>query len=167
LVQLAAGALRRPGGTIARTYPNSAMREAAFRFFENEDVPVEAIGEGSWSATARRCAELRNIVVALDNTSLCLPDRAGRRGFGPVGSYHRMTKGVLAMNALAFDRSGCVLGLLDQQFWVRQFGRIRRPKGGSKSDTRPVEQRESHAWVRALTACTARIRTHQTSLRNA
>lgn len=160
LVQLAAGALNRPGGAIAKTYEKSADREAAFRFCENEAIAVEAIGNSVYEAAARRCAKHRVVIVSADLVSLCLRDPSGRRGFGPVGSHHRMTTGVQVMNALAVERDGGTIGLLDQQWWVRSFERIHQRKRNSKSDKRPPEVRETYAWVRTLRASEARLREH-------
>jgi hypothetical protein len=157
LVQLAAGAMRGPGGTITKTYAKAADREAAFRFVENDGVDVQAIGESVYSAAARRCAQRRQVVVAADIVTLCLPDPDRRRGFGPVGSYHRMTTGVQVMNSLALERHGGTIGLLDQQWWVRKYGRIHLSKRNSKSDKRPAEARETHAWVRTLRASATRL----------
>ena len=160
LLQMAAAAASRPSGTITGTFKLAADREGAFRFVENDDIDPSAIGAAVYEAAAKRSATERVIVVPVDETSLCLRDPEGQRGFGPVGSYHRMATGIQVMSALAVKRDGSTIGLLDQEWWVRGWGRIRRPKGGSKADPRPPEERETYYWVRTLRAAAARMSQH-------
>src|SRR5262249_25493213 len=156
----AAAAAARPSGTITGTFKGSATREAAFRFVENEEVSAEAIANAVYTATAKRSANECLIAVPVDQTSLSLPDRDGKRGFGPIGSHNYIATGVHVMNALAVSRDGATIGLLDQQWWVRDRKKIHRRDRSSKSDRRPFEKRESFFWVRALRAASARLREH-------
>ena len=160
LVRVAAGALRGPTGTITGTFKGTAEREAAFRFVENESVDVAAIAEASYSSTARRCAEASWVSVPVDQTSLSVRDTDGTRGFGPIGSHASyVATGVHVMNTLAVGRDGATVGLLDQQWWVRPP----KKRGRRSHDGRPLHERESHCWVKALAAAKHRIETHAPS----
>ena len=129
-----------------------------FVVVENDGVGVAAIADAMHAAAARRCRNQRLVVVPMDESSLSLPDPRGTRGFGPVGTHHKMTTGMHVISALAVDRDGTPLGLLDQQWWVRSKVRVPDHKGGSKRDPRPPEARESFNWVRSLRAASARLR---------
>lgn len=157
LVQIAAAAAARPDGRITRTFKSSASREAAFRFVENEDIAAEAIGNAAYSATAKRCATDRLIAVPLDQCSLSVPDSRGKYGFGPIGNHNYVATGIHVMNALAVNRDGATIGLLDQQWWVRAKQKIQRRSRSSKFDRRPREERETYYWVRAMKATTERL----------
>jgi Transposase DNA-binding/Transposase DDE domain len=163
LVDIAAAAAARPGGTITGTFQTCASREAAFRFVENEGVSAEAIASAVYTAAARRSSRERVIAVPVDQTSLSLPDRDGRYGFGPIGNHSYIATGIHVMNALAVSRDGATIGLLDQQWWVRGKRKIHRRDRSSKSDRRPFSQRESFFWVRALKAASARLSEHAPS----
>src|SRR5688572_28813199 len=71
-----------------------------------------------------------------------------------------MTTGVNVMTALAVERDGGTIGLLDQHSWVRP----KKPNGylrvGSKADPRPPEKRESDYWLRAMRGCLTRLHDH-------
>jgi len=165
LVQVAADAARRPNGTITGTLKGGARREGAFRLVENDDVDPSAIARSSHEATARRCAGKRAVIVPVDCTTISLSDPCGERGFGPVGAHFYTATGIQIMSALALDRDGTPLGLVAQRGWVRDPKRVHRPKGGSKSDPRPREQRESYHWVHVLRDASARLREEDSGCR--
>src|SRR5262245_28738740 len=113
LIRLAAGVACRPGGTVTGVFETSAAREAAFRFLENEDIRRESVAQAAFAATARNCrAEL--VYVAVDQSSLTLGDRAGKRQLGRVGNTLVTSRGLQVMTALAVDPAGAPVGLVAQ-----------------------------------------------------
>ena len=58
----------------------------AFRFLRNAHVGVGALARSSHGATMTRCREERMVFVAVDQCSLGLTDRQGKKDFGPVGT---------------------------------------------------------------------------------
>lgn len=146
LVRLAAGLHARPAGRLTRVYRSAAEREAAFRFVENRSIDPAAIACASHRATARLCASEPMVYVAIDSSSLVLVDRKQNK-FGPIGSFNDNThRGMLAMSALAVDVRGTTLGTTALEWWLR--GEDRCPEWSV--DRRPLEQRESSLWGRAI-----------------
>lgn len=89
VVEVAARALERPAGTVTGVVRDEAAREAAFRLLRNVHVSVEALARSSHSATLRRCPDGETVFVALDQCSLAITDRTGKKilvrlGQGPT-----------------------------------------------------------------------------------
>ena len=78
-VELAARAAERPGGTVTGVVQGEAAREGAFRFLRNTHVGVRALACSSHDATIERSRDEQMVFVALDQCSLGLTDRLGRR----------------------------------------------------------------------------------------
>lgn len=143
-VALAARVVERPGGTVTGVVRGEAAREGAFRFLRNAQVSVAALGRSSHDATLRRCASERVVFVAVDQCSLGLTDRLGKKDFGPVGTKaEAQTRGIQAMTALAIGESGRVLGVCGQRWWRRRDEKS--PRFGQ--DRRPMRERESSLWA--------------------
>ncbi len=134
-----------PGGRITQVCETDATREAAFRWVRNEGVDVRALRRSSAGATVRRCAGERFVYVAVDQSSVCVVDRAKTKGFGHVGSKN-VSRGLHAMTALAVSESGATLGLVGQDWWSR----LDQPSPAFSSDRRPLEERESSLWLTTM-----------------
>jgi hypothetical protein len=143
-VELAARAVERPRGTVTGVVQGEAAREAAFRFLSNAHVGVGALARSSHGATIERSRDERMVFVALDQCSLGLTDRLGKKDFGPVGTKPSAgVRGLQAMTALAINESGRVLGVCGQRWWRRSDEKSPR----FTRDKRPVHQRESSLWA--------------------
>jgi hypothetical protein len=160
LVAIAAAVASRPGGTVTRTIRGSASKEGAFRFLESRKVRDDAIATALFESTGVRCTS-RTTYVAVDQTDLSFVDRKRVRGLGPVCYRNSSERRALhAMNALALDQAGTVVGLLHQQLWLRPEEATpgkRKYRRNPQQDRRPAEQRESWQWVRCLRAAKGRI----------
>jgi hypothetical protein len=152
LVALAARAAERPGGRVTDVFSTVAEREGVYRLLENPGLSHDAVAGAANGAAAQRSSSHREIIVALDGSSLSLKDPSGRRGLGPVGTRSAGALGVLVMSALAISPRGTPLGVLDQRYWTRSALPPIKPtrRRGSKHDKRPRETRESFVWVEAM-----------------
>ena len=74
---MAAAIAKRPAGRVTQAFVTSAEREGTYRFIEKDAIDPKAIGESSHRATAKRRVGLPFVVVALDASSLNLPDPTG------------------------------------------------------------------------------------------
>lgn len=157
VVRIAAGALKRPGSTVARTFGRTAAAEAAFRFVENDAVPVDELASAAHRATARRCAQWSTVIVPIDGTSLRVQDPRDLRGLGPLSSLTDKARGIQALHAIAVAPTGATLGVLGREFWLRS--RTATTASGFKS-SRPRTQRESYRWVTMLQSVTEQMKTH-------
>lgn len=155
LVTVAAAAAMHPGGTVTSVMRSSAEKEGAFRFIENERVVPLSLTDSMGRSTARLCDEEPLVFVSIDQSDLTFTDRLGIRGLGPDNTKLSKTKRTTqVMSALAVDARGVPLGLVDQQWWIRETKR----SPVFRSDKRPATARESYNWVRVVDACDERFR---------
>lgn len=119
LIDLTATLARRPHGTIARTYQDSAQRQAAYDLLSNPSVRQSELVASTARATARRCEGLEYVFVAVDGTGVTLADQSKTKPLGSIGKRSFPTRGLLAFDALAIAPNGTTLGLLDVRFWAR------------------------------------------------
>lgn len=147
LVQIAVSVAERPRGCVTQVISDSAAREGAFRFIENDQVSSAAIGRATHLATAKRCAPHDVMIVAVDQATLTLTDRVGKPGFGRTGpgGVSKITGGFQVMSASAVREDGIVEGLLAQEW----FARTHKVPDHS-NDRRPLATRESGLWQRAI-----------------
>jgi len=146
LLKLASAFAECPAGAVTKVV-NGAAREAAFRFVENEAIESTAIAAASHRAAARRMETTIEAIVPIDQTSLKLTDRVGKRGFGRVGTptEGKSSRGFQVMTALGVGANGVTQGVLGQQWWARaDFS------PHSNRDRRSPEARESIMWRRAI-----------------
>ena len=161
LVAVAAAAAARPSGTVTGAISDIAAKEGAFRFLESDRISNEAIRVALFDSTAVRCSS-QTTYVAVDQTDLSFVDRKQVRGLGPVCFRNSAERRALhVMSALALDEGGTVVGLLDQQMWLRPEEPTpgkRKYRRNAQADRRPAEQRESWQWVLTLRAAMGRLR---------
>lgn len=108
-------------------------------------------GERAGGRTGGRAAG-RDVAVIQDTSEIAVGGVAlGRAGFGPVGKGGA-TRGVLVHAAIAVDRDGALLGLVDERVWTRE--------GGEKQNdrNRPFAEKESHRWLKTSEAAAARLK---------
>ncbi len=147
LVRMAARAAANPAGRITQVFADSAEREAAFRFVENDAADTAAIGEAAHRGCAARCAEYPYVFVPADGSSLNLTDRQRKKRLGVVGARSIGARGLQVMTAIAVSPEGVPLGICGQVFWARQ----KRSRGsGKKHDRRRVQQKETRHWLTVM-----------------
>ena len=143
LVAMAAGAALRPSGKVSAVFDRSRDREGAYDFLENAHVDADAVAASVFDATLKRATGNKVVFVAIDGSSLSLPDGAGSKGFGPVGSPNCPATGLIMMNALATTRDGVPLGLIDQIWWSRPpRDNLTRAERLRRNASRPFEEKE-------------------------
>ncbi len=145
LVSLATGVAESPGGTITRVFGESADREAAYRFLENEDIDPVEIGRAGLRSCLGRTKGLPYFLVPVDGSSITLTDREGAFGFGAIGARKFPARGLEVISAIGVSPEGTPLGYCGQQYWARPS---RRPRKSHKR--RPLEQKETRYIMRAI-----------------
>jgi hypothetical protein len=130
---------------VTEVFIESAAREAAFRFVENEDISAAEIGAAAHRATGRRSAGLPFVYVPVDQTEVHVTDRSDSKSLGHCGTATSKTRGLQVMNAIAVAPDGTPMGLCGQVYWSRQA-----PQPRPKKDHRPVEERETACWLEAM-----------------
>lgn len=148
LVRLAAAVARTPSALLTRSLASSADREAGYRFVESDRVSVQGIADAMFAASARRCVEHAQVIVAVDQSTLSIVDRKGTKGLGRTGRRQAPSsrRGAEVMSAVARTLAGSTLGVLGQVWHIRS----EEPSPSPKQDRRDVEQRESALWGNCL-----------------
>ena len=112
LVSMGAAAAYMRGGRVTEVFIDSRERDAAYDFLENSRIPPLAIGHASAVATARRAAREPFVWLAVDGTSLTLPDSTKSKGMGRLGSGKKGT-GTKVITCVVIDPDGVPLGTGD------------------------------------------------------
>jgi len=126
---------------------DGAAMEGAYRFVRNREVAPVSISDGAFEATARKAAELALLVVPEDTTTLTYVHGVAT-GLGDVGGpAEASARGWLVHSSLVLDAcSGRTVGLIDQQWWMREAsGRGRK----HRRRARAYETKESYKWEAA------------------
>jgi hypothetical protein len=148
LLTLADAFFARPQANIPQACGSVAAVKAAYRFFDNQQVTMDALLEPHHQATIERMRREPVVLVAQDTTSLCYTTHPGMQGIGPISNKVNGPQGLEMHSALAFRPDGLPLGLLDVECWARDaadFGKKHACNG------KPIEDKESYKWLRALT----------------
>jgi Domain of unknown function (DUF4338)/Transposase Tn5 dimerisation domain/Transposase DNA-binding len=148
LLDLAGAFFAQPQANIPQACGSAAAAKAAYRFFDNEQVTMDALLEPHHRATIDRIRREPVVLVAQDTTSLRYTTHPGMQGIGPIGNSVNGPQGLEMHSALAFRPDGLPLGLLDIECWARDAATF-----GKKHDcnAKPIEDKESNKWLTALT----------------
>ena len=152
LLGLATAFFARPQANIPQACGSAAAAKAAYRFFDNDKVTMDALLEPHHRATIARMRREPIVLVAQDTTSLCYTMRPEMKGIGPIGNRADGPQGIVVHTAQAFTPAGLPLGLLDIEAWARDPAEFGKSKD---CNNKPIEEKESFKWPRALTPIAA------------
>jgi hypothetical protein len=131
---------------VSAVFTRSKEREGAYAESMFMCTAVRARGEGA-------------VYVPIDLTSLSLTDLDGER-FGPIGSPNRPVRGLMVANAFAVTMDGVPLGLIDQQYWMRDETEV-LPKNArtERNHRRPFEDKQGSRFTSAAQDAVRRLDT--------
>ncbi|MFD2722157.1 IS4 family transposase, partial [Hymenobacter monticola] len=168
LVLLAAGWCRQPGASIPRLNQGQAgASKAAYRLLDHPQATPDAFQQPHRHVVSHQLQAPGTYLLLEDTTELLWPEAATRRpGLGPVGPGTVRHQGVLlhSLLAAAWPADGPapsraqrpplpLLGLLDQQFHVRQPAPDAEKAGPhNQARLRQARARESALWTQSLRA---------------
>ena len=147
LLDLGAAFFARPQANIPQACGSAAAAKAAYRFFDNDRVTMDALLEPHRRATIERMRREPVVLVAQDTTSLCYTTHPGMTGIGPIGNKVNGPQGIEVHSAQAFTPAGLPLGILDIEAWARDPAEFGKSKD---CNNKPIEEKESFKWLRAL-----------------
>lgn len=165
VVALAAGWARQPGASIPQLSQGQAYAgKAAYTLLGQPQATPDSLQAPHRRLVSQQLQAPGTYLLVEDTTELSWPEAAERRpGLGPVGPGKATSQGVLLHSLVAAawpdpdpaaKRPALpLLGLLDQQFHVRQpvpAAEKAHPHGGSRP--RQGRPRESALWVSSLRA---------------
>lgn len=130
-----------PQASINAASHGWAETQAAYRFFDNDQVQPEELLAPHQAATRERIARHPVVLLAQDTTEL---DYTAHRpaGAGPLTSEERV--GFLDHSQVAFTPEGLCLGVVDVKLWARStegFGE------GKQRQYEPLETKETYRWL--------------------
>ena len=147
LLDLGGAFFARPQANIPEACGSIAAAKAAYRFFDNKRVTMDALLEPHHQATIDRIRHESLVLVAQDTSSLNYTGRPDMKGIGPISNSIKGPQGIEMHSALAFRPDGLPLGILDIECWHR------KPEDFGKSkqcNAKPIQEKESFKWLRAL-----------------
>lgn len=147
LFDLAEAFFARPQANIPEATGSHAAAKAAYRFFDNKKVSMQALLEPHHQATIARMRQQSVVLVAQDTTSLSYTLREEMQGIGPISSKRDGPQGLLVHSALAFGAQGLPLGILDMDCWARDPAEFGKRK---QCNSKPIEAKESSKWLHPL-----------------
>jgi hypothetical protein len=107
------------------------------------------------AGAAQRSAAFEQIIVPVDGIAFTLASREG--DFGPLSNKTQLPcNGAQAMTALALTPKGVPLGVLAHRWWTRSSA----PTPARKTEKRPVADRETAHWLRAIDQAVDALRVH-------
>jgi Domain of unknown function (DUF4338)/Transposase Tn5 dimerisation domain/Transposase DNA-binding len=147
LLDLGAAFFARPQANIPQACGSTAAAKAAYRFFDNDRVTMDALLEPHHQATIERMRHEPVVLVAQDTTSLCYTTHPAMMGLGPISNKVNGPQGIEVHSAQAFTPGGLPLGVLDIEAWARDPAEFGKSKN---CNSKPIEDKESNKWLTAL-----------------
>jgi hypothetical protein len=147
LLDLGTAFFARPQANIPQACGSTAAAKAAYRFFDNDRVTMDALLEPHHQATIERMRHEPVVLVAQDTTSLCYTMHPGMKGLGPISNKVDGPQGIEVHSAHAFTPAGLPLGVLDIEAWARDPAEFGKRKA---CNAKPIEDKESRKWLTAL-----------------
>lgn len=140
LSSIIADAIESPSASIPQaTGGDAAQAKATYRFYASSRVNGSILNHGFGLETARRCIGPRCILVVQDTTTLNFTGLHSIAELGPIESGN-LARGMHLHSAMGLTVQGNVIGILDQQCWVRPQP---KPKNESK-------EKESSKWINGM-----------------
>lgn len=132
---------------MSEVFSDVGELHGAYDLLESRHVVSGELTATLGRATAKRCAGLPYVHVAIDGSSLMLTDKAHEKGFGSIGASNIGARGLKVISALAVEPNGTTQGLLTQIWWSRE---ARAPRTVSQRRKLRVEEKETQRWLDAI-----------------
>jgi hypothetical protein len=162
LMQLGEAFFAMPTANIPQACATKAATKAAYRFFDNDQVRMEAILQPHFEATEQRIGSHPIVLVAQDTSTLNYTHHPMTEGLGPINTIEDKNIGLLLHDTMTFTPQGTPLGLLDVQCWARD------PAEAGKRYERhekTIEEKESYKWLKSYrNVCAVQARCPRTQL---
>lgn len=145
LMQLGDVFYAKPLANVPQACGDYSGAKAAYRFFDNENVSMEAVLEPHYRASIQRVREQEVVLAVQDTSTINYTHHPMTKDLGPINTEKDQNIGLLLHDTMAFTPDGTPLGLLDVQCWARE-------ETWSKSEERyqkPIEEKESFKWIKS------------------
>jgi hypothetical protein len=139
LVSLVASLAEHPAQSIPEALGKWSDIKAAYRFFDNNKVTVEAIYDGHLAPTLDKIKDQPVILAVQDTTCFNFTLHKDTEGLGPIGKGD--LAGFFLHTCLAVSTDGVPLGALAHRLWARP------PKTVEKAKNQLLKDKESARWI--------------------
>lgn len=148
LCDMAEAVAAKPDASIPTIFPDTAGREAAYRFLRNDKVSHEAVLDPHKQQTAKRARDAGAVIVSHDTTEFNFGTK-GRKDLGNVG--RGKSHGFYAHVSMAVERSDerLPLGVVAVQTHSRD-GKLKREGKKSHSKRQQDPDNEGIRWIRGV-----------------
>ena len=150
LTELAHRLAEAPMASLPDATGDPALLKAAYRFFGNEEIDVQAMLASHVQASYERMRQEAVILAVQDTSMLDWTQHRATSGLGPLASERQ--QGLVVHSTLAVTPEKLALGVLAQEVWARD------PETYSQlpdHKERPIQDKESHKWLVGLAATNA------------
>jgi hypothetical protein len=113
----------------------------AYRLFDHPEVSAQQVLEPHYRASQQRMGECPRVLCIQDTSELDYSTKGDIQGLGPLNYEAR--QGLYLHPTLAVTPERLCLGVIDAWSWTREPGSLSE----SKSDRRPIEEKESLRWL--------------------
>lgn len=153
LINILQGFAARPNISIPAALGGRAELEAAYRFFDNDNVTPEKILKPHFEATQNRCKEQEVVLCAQDTSELDFTRPQQQvEGAGPLSSSSR--HGAFLHLNETFTVNGVPLGAVGAKIWTRQQdeNEVKLSPAEKRKLRRilPIEKKESFRWIEGI-----------------
>jgi len=140
----------KPTASIPEFSESWPATKAVYDFCANETVVASQITQAQRQATQVRRQGYPLVLGLQDTTEINLSHYPSTEGTGILSSVY--SQGFLAHSTFVVTPDGLPLGLLAQECWAREES----ASGQSQAKVeRPIEEKESYKWLKALNESTA------------
>ena len=142
LISLVAKLAEHPQCSLPEALGEWSATKAAYRFFSNPRVTVEAIYDSHREATLDKMQNQSTILAVQDTTIFNFTLHRQTEGLGPIGQAG--LSGFFLHSCLAVTTEGVPQGILAHRLWVRS------PEAKDSHNThkkRPLADKESARWI--------------------
>jgi len=140
---------KNPELPVAAVSENLAETKAIYRLMKSEKVSDDAILQAQRIETVRRIvAHAEPVILLVQDTSEL--NYAGLKATSGLGDGTAKNRALHLHTGIAMTTSGQTLGLIHQDCWARD-PELR----GQRKVNRPLEEKESHKWVKCALASVA------------
>jgi hypothetical protein len=138
-----------PNLSIPAACGGHSETQAAYRFFDNENVTFDKVIAPHIERTLQRVAEQKVVLLVQDSTEIDLT-RPEQEVVG-VGELDGARRGVLLHDLQAFTTEGTPLGTLGAEVLNRpEVSHAPEPQKQQKRKQTPIEEKESLRWLTGL-----------------
>jgi len=160
LMQLGSSFFAKPIANIPQACASKADTKAAYRFFDNDRISMDAILTPHFEATTQRARGHEVVLAVQDTTSLNYTSHPMTEGLGPISTKQDKSIGMLLHGTMAFTTQGTPLGLLNVQCWARDADEAGKRE---QRHSKPIGDKESFKWIESYRAvCAVQARSPKT-----